>query len=85
MECPDYVKKFDNPNTQHHLRRQIYNLLILPYMNTRLQKAHDNLPKDIRDKDSFMPYPEELKTRVEPFDNDVLRKYSEVVKDKADI
>ena len=29
IECPDYVKKFDNPKTSHYLKRQLFNMLIL--------------------------------------------------------
>jgi hypothetical protein len=79
IECPDYVKKFDNPKTQFHLRRQLFNLLLFPYSHIKMTKAYDNLPKDIRDKENFIPYPEEVKTRpyVEPFNNEIMKRYVE--------
>ena len=36
LECPDYVKKFDDQRNAQYLKRQIFNLLVMPYMNLRL-------------------------------------------------
>jgi hypothetical protein len=79
IECPDYVKKFDNPNTQHYLKRQLFNILLLPYTSIKLKNAYNNLPKDILAKDQYMPYPEEVVTKpaVQPFDKDILKKFVE--------
>ena len=79
IECPDYVKKFDNPNTAHYLRRQMFNMLLLPYMNTRMfqiykQKYQPNIPSDIVKKDSYAPYPEEVKVERQP-SKDFLNKF----------
>jgi hypothetical protein len=86
LECPDYVKKFDNPKTNFYLKRQLFNLLVVPYVNSKLVKAYDNLPKDIKDKEKSMPYPEEIKTRspVQPFDNNVLKRYVQSADFQAD-
>jgi hypothetical protein len=81
IECPDYIKKFDNPNTAHYLKRQMFHMLLLPYMNTRMvqiykQKYHTNIPSDISRKDSYAPYPEEVRVEKEP-SRDFLNKFIE--------
>jgi hypothetical protein len=80
IECPDYVKKFDNPNTAHYLRRQMFNMLLLPYMNARLIQIHKQksyiIPLDIGKKENYVPYPEEVKVEKEP-NKDFLNKFIE--------
>ena len=71
IECPDYVKKFDNPKTSHYLKRQLFNMLILPYLNVRMvqlynKKYNPKIPEDFTNKDNFMPYPEEVKIEKVP-------------------
>ena len=70
VECPDYVKKFDNPNTAHYLKRQMFNMLLLPYMNARMvqiyKQKNQSIPSDIMKKDSYVPYPEEVRVEREP-------------------
>ncbi len=65
LECPDYAKKFDDPRNQKWLKRQIYNMLAVPYMNMRISEM--NLKKnkqvevtDLTKKSKYVEYPEEI-------------------------
>lgn len=65
LECPDYVKKFDEPVEKSYLKRQIFNFLLLPYINTRvfknrLQKSGNVATNDLGRRDSIIPYSEEM-------------------------
>jgi hypothetical protein len=64
IECPDYVKKFDDVRNYQYLKRQIFNLLIMPYMNYRIiEFKTKNARKEISDLDrktKFIEYPEEM-------------------------
>jgi hypothetical protein len=84
LECPDYAKKWDEPQGQIWMKRQIFNLLSVPYMNMRF--AEMNLKKgkklhisDYQKKTEFIEYPEEMKEGPKP---DKLS-FNEAMKDKT--
>jgi hypothetical protein len=65
LECPDYAKKFDNPENQKWLKRQMYNILSVPYMNMRISEMNEKKQKkveitDLKKKSEFVEYPEEI-------------------------
>ena len=66
IECPEYAKKFDDPNLQRHLKRQIFNLLTVPYMSMRMTEMNIKKNKitpviDLEKKEKYIEYPEEIK------------------------
>jgi hypothetical protein len=65
LECPDYVKKFDEPLEKSYLKRQIYNLMLVPYVNSRIishQLRREQVDQtDFKRKDSTVEYPEEIR------------------------
>lgn len=67
LECPDYLKKFDDPKNKNYLRRSIFSLLVMPYMNLKLielqMKNSKRKVEDFEKKNKFIEYPEELKTQ----------------------
>jgi len=78
LECPDYVKKFDEPMDKSYLKRQIFNLLLLPYINTRVLSERNNKQikvndKDLRRKGDTIEYPEELKIKETPLRSTILK------------
>lgn len=64
VECPDYIKKWDQPEHQKHLKRQIFNFLAMPYVNYRYHqleaKKIKQIPKDLQKKEKYIEYPEEI-------------------------
>jgi hypothetical protein len=64
LECPDYLRKFDDPQYQTYLRRQIFNIMAYPYYTFRTMEYKQKLAgKPIRDislKDKYIEYPEEI-------------------------
>ncbi len=71
LECPDYAKKWDEPQGQAWIKRQIFNLLTVPYMNMRfsemnLKKHKKLIVSDYSKKKEFIEYPEELKDATKP-------------------
>jgi hypothetical protein len=64
VECPDYIKKFDDPKYAKWLKRQMYNILTVPYMTMRLTELNvKNKQKEIIDltkKNKYIEYPEEI-------------------------
>lgn len=88
LECPDYMKKFDDPKNKNYLRRQLFNFLVTPYVHLKMiekklrEKPVPNLNSLKRNK--YIPYPEELSTTTKSFDaslleedQDYLKSYSE--------
>jgi hypothetical protein len=64
VECPDYLKKFDDPKYAKWLKRQMYNILTVPYMSMRLTefqvKNRQQEVIDLTKKNKFIEYPEEI-------------------------
>ncbi len=64
VECPDYIKKFDDPKYTKWLKRQMYNILTVPYMTmrlTELQVKNKQQPiNDLHKKNKYIEYPEEI-------------------------
>ncbi len=65
LECPDYAKKWDEPQGQTWLKRQMFNLLTVPYMNMRfaemnLKNNKKHLVSDFEKKTQYIEYPEEM-------------------------
>lgn len=87
LECPDYVKKFDDPKNKNYLRRQLFNFLVTPYVHLKMiekklkEKPVPNMNSLKRSK--YIPYPEELNASNKPYDaslfeeEDYLKSYSE--------
>lgn len=80
LECPDYLKKFDDPKEAAYVKRQMYNLLVLPYMQHRMFEYEENQKmKEVREinaKNKFVEYPEEIK-EVKPNNWDHLQRNQE--------
>ncbi len=64
VECPDYIKKFDDPKYAKWLKRQMYNILTVPYMSMRLTelqvKNKHHTVDDLNKKNKYIEYPEEI-------------------------
>lgn len=64
IECPEYLKKWDDPKHYKHLKRQMFNLLTLPYMKYRMDEHQLSKEKkkisDIEKASQFIEYPEEI-------------------------
>lgn len=67
LECPDYIRKFDDDKNKFYLKRQIFGLLVMPYMNMKLMEFQmKNSKRNIYDFDkrnNSIQYHEELKTK----------------------
>jgi len=76
LECPDYVKKFDDPNNKNYLRRQLFNFLITPYVHLKMieKKLSERIPPNQNDlnKEKYIPYPEELNVSNRNFETNIL-------------
>jgi len=76
LECPDYVKKFDDPKNKNYLRRQLFNFLITPYVHLKMIEKkllttttpNNNTLK----KDKYIPYPEELSVSNRKYETNIL-------------
>ncbi len=68
MECPDYLKKFDDPKHQKYVRRQMFNLLTVPYMSMKIREMNEKKQVenaevyDYTRKQKYIEYPEEIKS-----------------------
>ena len=67
IECPAYVKKFDAPDAKEYLKRQVFSLLMLPYIQSKmfvdqLNFININSVKDKHNNMRHIKYPEELDT-----------------------
>ena len=75
VECPDYLKKFDDPKYAKWIKRQMYNILTVPYMSMRLTELQvKNKQQEIIDltkKNKFIEYPEEIVPVDSSFDDKV--------------
>ena len=64
LECPDYLKKFDDPKNKNHLKKQIFNILVMPYMNMKLieyqMKSQKKSVSDFDKRNKSISYPEDL-------------------------
>ncbi len=62
-ECPDYIKKYDNPETgKKYLKQQLYNMLSLPYYNFRknlasIPSSEESMPS-LKKNTAYVEYPE---------------------------
>ncbi len=82
IECPDYAKKFDDPKHEKYLKRQMFNLLTVPYMNMRMSEMNERKKKsqivDFEKKKQFIEYPEEIK----PMEKTHSQKLEELLRDQ---
>lgn len=76
LECPDYVKKFDDPKNKNYLRRQLFNFLITPYVHLKMieKKLTERIPpnQNTINKDKYIPYPEELNVSNRNYETNIL-------------
>jgi hypothetical protein len=65
IECPDYIRKFDEEEGQSYIKRQVFNMLLVPYMNHRIEEhIQKGIKPELFEKkhmDKYLEYPEELK------------------------
>jgi len=82
LECPDYLKKFDDPKHEKYLKRQMFNILNVPYMTMRMREMNEKKNKktvyDYERKDKYIEYPEEIK----PMQKTPTQKLEDLLKDK---
>lgn len=83
LECPDYAKKFDDPKHEKYLKRQMFNLLTVPYMSMRMSEMNaknkkESVISDFEKKRKFIEYPEEIK----PIEKTASQKLEDLLKDK---
>jgi hypothetical protein len=75
VECPDYIKKFDDPKYAKWLKRQMYHILTVPYMTMLLTELNvKNKQKEIIDltkKNKYIEYPEEIVPIEDSVDNKI--------------
>ena len=66
LECPDYVRKIDGPEGYKYLKRQMFSLLLMPYVNLRMLQREINrkpsIVSDVVEQSKYIEYPEELVT-----------------------
>ncbi len=76
LECPDYVKKFDDPKNKNFLRRQLFNFLITPYVHLKMieKKLNERIPanQNSLNKEKYIPYPEELNVSNRNYETNIL-------------
>lgn len=77
LECPDYVKKFDQEKNKGYLRKQVYNMLVTPYVKMKMieKKISEKQSPDNRNtlrKNKYLPYPEEIKTSDRNYEMNIL-------------
>lgn len=67
VECPDWVKRFDAPDAKDYIKRQLFSMLMLPYIHTKMNSTHYNFLNWNIVEDKFgqfknIKYPEEIET-----------------------
>lgn len=76
LECPDYVKKFDDPKNKNYLKRQLFNFLITPYVHLKMieKKLGERTPPNLNtlNKEKYIPYPEELNVSNRNYETNIL-------------
>ncbi len=77
LECPDYVKKFDQEKNKGYLRKQVYNMLVTPYIKMKMieKKISESSPpvnKNTLKQNKYLPYPEEINVSDRNYEMDIL-------------
>ena len=67
IECPAYVEKFDGPDARAYIKRQMFSMLMLPYMHSKITSTYMNFLQMNTVEDKFakfkhIKYPEEIDT-----------------------
>lgn len=76
IECPAYLQKFDGPDAKEYVKRQIFSMLLLPYVQSKVSSAHINLLQMNMVENKFanmkyIKYPEEMQTEFNYDKSDV--------------
>ena len=77
LECPDYVKKFDQEKNKGYLKRQVYNMLVTPYVKMKMieKKISEKAPPANRsalNQNKYLPYPEEINASNRNYEMNIL-------------
>lgn len=76
IECPSYLEKFDGPEARSYIKRQMFSMLMLPYLQSKITSSHLNFMMMNRVEDKFakfkhIKYPEEIDTQFNYEKSDV--------------
>ena len=68
IECPSYLKRFDAPDAKEYIKRQLFSILMLPYIHTKMTSTQMNFLNWNMVDDKFanfkhIKYPEEIDTK----------------------
>jgi hypothetical protein len=65
IECPSYIEKFDGPDAKSYIKRQVFSMLMLPYIQSKITASHMDFLRINMVHNKFanfkhIKYPEEL-------------------------